>query len=117
MKFAPEYVNYVLTDHFEDAKAFFLSPLMAIHYAHLVMLAETGIVSRDDAHRLREALDAVGLDEVRDVRFDGRCEDLFFYVERRPRMGCRLPRRPRRGPARAESAKRAAVAVTIPGPD
>jgi argininosuccinate lyase len=82
MKFAPEYVNYVLTDNFEDAKAFFLSPLMAIHNAHLVMLADTGIVSRDDAHRLREALDAVPLDDVRDVRFDGTCEDLFFYVER-----------------------------------
>ena len=82
MKFAPEYVHYVLNDNFEDAKAFFLSPLMAIHYAHLLMLADTGIVSRDDAHRIREALDAVSLDEVRDVRFDGTCEDLFFYVER-----------------------------------
>ena len=39
------------------------------------------IVSREDVHRLREALDAVSLDEVRDVRFDGTCEDLFFYVE------------------------------------
>ena len=81
MKFAPEYVNYVLNDNFEDAKALFLTPLMAIHHAHLVMLAETEIVSREDARRLREALDAVSLDEVRDVRFDGTCEDLFFYVE------------------------------------
>ncbi|HZA33572.1 MAG TPA: lyase family protein, partial [Vicinamibacterales bacterium] len=81
MKFAPEYVNCVLTDNFEDAKALFLSPLMAIHHAHLVMLAETDIVSREDAHRIREALDAVSLDEVRDVPFDGTCEDLFFYVE------------------------------------
>ena len=30
MKFAPEYVTNVLNEHFEDAKAFFLSPLMAI---------------------------------------------------------------------------------------
>ena len=67
MKFAPEYVNYVLTDNFEDAKAFFLSPLMAIHYAHLVMLADTAIVSREDAHRLREALDAVPLAEEADA--------------------------------------------------
>ncbi len=81
MAFAPEYVHYVLNDNFEDAKALFLSPLMAIHYAHLVMLADTGIVSRADAHRIREALDAVALDEVRGVRFDGLCEDLFFYVE------------------------------------
>ena len=67
MVFAPEYVHYVLNENFEDAKALFLSPLMAIHYAHLVMLADTGIVSRADAHRMREALDAVSLDEVRDV--------------------------------------------------
>ena len=66
MKFAPEYVTYVLNENFEDAKALFLSPLMAIHHAHLVMLAECGIVSRADARRLREALD-VSLDEIRDV--------------------------------------------------
>ena len=31
----------VLNENFEDAKAQFLAPLMRIHYAHLVMLAET----------------------------------------------------------------------------
>ena len=31
-------------ENFEDAKRLFLSPLMAIHYAHLVMLADSGIV-------------------------------------------------------------------------
>ena len=45
MKFSPDYVASVLNDNFEDAKAQFLSPLMAIHYAHLVMLAEQGIVA------------------------------------------------------------------------
>ncbi len=39
MTFAPEYVKFVLNENFEDAKAQFLAPLMAIHYAHLVMLA------------------------------------------------------------------------------
>jgi len=82
MKFAPEYVTYVLNENFEDAKAFFLSPLMAIHYAHLVMLADRQIVSREDAHTIREALDSISLDEVRDAKYDGSCEDLFFYVER-----------------------------------
>ena len=42
MPFAPEYVTYVLNENFEDAKALFLAPLMAIHYAHLVMLARAG---------------------------------------------------------------------------
>jgi argininosuccinate lyase len=82
MRFAPEYVSHVLNDNFEDAKALFLSPLMAIHYAHLVMLADRGIVSAADAHALREALDSISLAEVRSASYDGTCEDLFFYVDR-----------------------------------
>ena len=56
MKFAPEYVTQVLNENFEDAKTLLLSPLMAINYAHLVMLAEKGIVSAHDARALRDAL-------------------------------------------------------------
>jgi argininosuccinate lyase len=82
MKFAPEYVTYVLNENFEDAKALFLSPLMAINYAHLVMLAERQIISREDARAIRDALDGISLDDIRDAKYDGSCEDLFFYVER-----------------------------------
>jgi argininosuccinate lyase len=82
MRFAPEYVKYVLNENFEDAKALFLSPLMAIHYSHLVMLAERGIVSPADARAIREALDGVSQADVRRVTYDGTYEDLFFYVER-----------------------------------
>src|SRR6185503_18083001 len=82
MKFAPEYVTFVLNENFEDAKEHLLSPLMAIHYAHLVMLAAQGIVSAEDAHALREALDGVSQDAIRQVKYDGTYEDLFFYVER-----------------------------------
>jgi len=82
MKFAPEYVTYVLNENFEDAKELFLSPLMAIHYAHLVMLAAQGIVQPDDARAIRNALDSVSQDDVRRAKYDGTCEDLFFFVER-----------------------------------
>ena len=82
MKFAPDYVACVLNDVFEDAKAQFLAPLMAIHYAHLVMLTGQGILTREDAGRLAAALDSIDLDEVRRVRYDGTYEDLFFYLER-----------------------------------
>lgn len=82
MKFAPEYVTYVLNENFEDAKTLLLSPMMAIHYAHLVMLAAQGIVSGEDAHVLRTALDGISQDEIRTVGYDGTYEDLFFYVER-----------------------------------
>jgi argininosuccinate lyase len=88
MKFAPEYVTCVLNEIFEDAKAFFLDPMMAMHYAHLVMLAECGIVSAADAHAIRVALDRVPLDEVRRVCYDGTYEDLFFYVEQQLTDAC-----------------------------
>src|SRR5581483_4685567 len=88
MRFAPEYVTYVLNENFEDAKALFLAPLMAIHYAHLVMLAAQGIVSREDAHAIRDALDAVSQADVRLAPYDGTSEDLFFYVERLIVDGC-----------------------------
>jgi argininosuccinate lyase len=80
-EFSPAYVKYVLNENFEDAKSEFLSPLMAIHYAHLVMLRAQGIVSPEDAHAIREALDTISQEEVRQTSFDGRYEDLFFYVE------------------------------------
>jgi argininosuccinate lyase len=81
MPFAPEYVRNVLNENFEDAKALFLEPLLAIHGAHLVMLAERGIVTAADARILREAIAAVSRDTVRETRYDGSCEDLFFFVE------------------------------------
>jgi argininosuccinate lyase len=82
VRFDPQYVENVLNENFEDAKALFLSPLMAIHYAHLVMLADRGIVSAADARALRTALDSISISEVRSAPYDGTIEDLFFYVER-----------------------------------
>jgi argininosuccinate lyase len=82
MKFAAAYVSCVLNENFEDAKAQFLQPLMSVHRAHLVMLAERSIISRDDARELRTALHEIPLDEVRAAKYDGTYEDLFFYVER-----------------------------------
>ena len=88
MRFAPEYVSNVLNDNFEDAKELLLAPLMAIHYAHLVMLTEQGIVSAADARALRDALDGISLDTVRGATYDGSCEDLFFYHRAADRDAC-----------------------------
>ena len=82
MPFSPDYVRIVLNENFEDAKTLFLSPLMAIHYAHLTMLVERHIVEVDDARALRAALDGIDLDAVRRATYDGSYEDLFFYVDR-----------------------------------
>src|SRR4051812_9343081 len=82
MRFAPEYVTCVLNENFEDAKELLLSPLMAINYAHLVMLAAQDIVSPADARTLRRALDGIDQNDIRRVTYDGTYEDLFFYIER-----------------------------------
>ena len=83
MRFAPEYVTNVLNENFEDAKALFLSPLMAIQYAHLVMLAAQRIVSRRGRPRAaRGARSASRRPTSAASTYDGTYEDLFFYVER-----------------------------------
>jgi len=82
MTFDPQYIDHVLSENFEDAKALFLSPLLSINYAHLVMLADTAIVSAEEAHALRKALDAISVTDVRATPYHDTCEDLFFHIER-----------------------------------
>ncbi|MEO7190703.1 MAG: argininosuccinate lyase [Vicinamibacterales bacterium] len=82
MSFSPDYVRLVLNENFEDAKTLWLDPLMAIHHAHLVMLAAQRIVSPADARALAVALDSIDLSAVSHATYDGSYEDLFFYVNR-----------------------------------
>ena len=82
MTFSPDYIRLVLHENFEDAKTLWLTPMMAMHESHLVMLADTGIVSRDVARTLRDALAALDRDAVRRTVFDGQDEDLFLHVDR-----------------------------------
>ena len=88
MVFDPEYISRVLRENFEDAKALFLSPLIAIDYAHLVMLRERGIVTAADARALRDALDSISVADIGRAEYDHTCEDLFFYVERQIVTAC-----------------------------
>jgi argininosuccinate lyase len=88
VKFAPEYVACVLNEHFNDARELFLTPLLAIHRAHLVMLVDRGIVPAGDARAIRAAIDAIAPSDVRRAVFDGSCEDLFFYVDGLIAAGC-----------------------------
>src|SRR4029434_8185674 len=59
-----------------------VGPLLAIHRAHLVMLASQRIISSEEAHALRVGLDSISSVDLDTARYDGSCEDLFFYVER-----------------------------------
>jgi argininosuccinate lyase len=64
---APIYRDTVLVQIFADAKRFFLAPLLAIQYAHTVML---------------------DLDSIHATIYDGSFEDLFFLVEQKLAAQC-----------------------------
>ena len=80
---APIYRDTVLAEVFADAKRLFLSSLVEIDYAHLVMLTEQKILTAEVAAACFGALDALDRDEILATEFDGSFEDLFFLVERK----------------------------------
>jgi len=78
---APVYRDTVLAINFEDAKKYFLAPLLEIHYAHTLMLEKQGILTSAEARTLCAALDSLDLDHIQRAIYDGTYEDLFFFIE------------------------------------
>jgi argininosuccinate lyase len=78
----PVYAETVLAPLFEGVKAHYAAHMAAINEAHLVMLAETGILSRADGAALAGALDAISAEVAPDaLTYTGEHEDWFFLVE------------------------------------
>jgi argininosuccinate lyase len=78
----PVYKETVLRPLFEGAKAHHVEGFRRIDRAHLVMLAETGILDRTQAAAIARAL--VAVDEEIDVPslvYTGEVEDFFFLIE------------------------------------
>jgi len=78
---APIYAETVLVHNFEDAKKYFLGALFEIHFAHTRMLAGCGLLTREEEGKLLAALHGLDRNRIAAARFDGTCEDLFFFVE------------------------------------
>lgn len=86
----PAYRDTVLAPLFEGVKTHYASHMAAINRAHLVMLAETGILSADDALAMANALaDIEAKVDIASLRYTGEYEDYFFLVEAelRQRLG------------------------------
>src|SRR5690348_12861403 len=79
---APIYAETVLSHNFEDAKKYFLDALIEIHYAHTRMLADCGLLTREEESNLLAALHGLDRTRIASARFDGSAEDLFFFIER-----------------------------------
>jgi argininosuccinate lyase len=78
---APVYSETVLAVNFEDAKKYFLEALLELHSAHTLMLSRQDIIPESDARAILAALAGLDVQAILAARYDGQCEDLFFYVQ------------------------------------
>src|ERR1700729_2202029 len=85
---APIYRDTILSQIFADAKKYFLEPLLAIQYAHTLMLGQQGIMKRGEVAICLRALDGLDLEKIRSAEYDGTFEDLFFLMERELAARC-----------------------------
>ncbi|WDR01559.1 argininosuccinate lyase [Devosia algicola] len=79
----PVYKDKVLGPLFESARDHHASGFRAIDRAHLVMLAETGILSHDHAAQIGQALIAIDAKtDPSSLVYTGEVEDYFFLIEK-----------------------------------
>ncbi len=86
----PTYRDTVLAPLFDGVKAHYAAHMGAINRAHLVMLADTGILTRPDAAALAGALKEIDAEvDIDALTYTGEHEDYFFLVEAelRARLG------------------------------
>ncbi|HET8729351.1 MAG TPA: argininosuccinate lyase [Alphaproteobacteria bacterium] len=78
----PIYKETVLRPLFDGAKAHHVDGFRRIDRAHLVMLAETGIVDRGQAQAIARALDDIDREiDPASLTYTGEVEDFFFLIE------------------------------------
>ncbi|MBY7142844.1 argininosuccinate lyase [Virgibacillus sp. NKC19-3] len=75
------YRELVLEPAYNNAKMNSIQPMLQIHYAHLIMLYEEGIVNKEDAIQIVQSLKKIDVEEVKKRRYDSSYEDLFFEIE------------------------------------
>ena len=86
----PTYRDTVLAPLFEGVKSHYAEHMGAINRAHLVMLAETGILPSDNASAIAVALRDIDSEtDIEALTYTGEHEDYFFLVEAelRKRLG------------------------------
>jgi argininosuccinate lyase len=78
----PTYRDTVLRPLFDAAKTHHVDGFRAIDRAHLVMLAETGILPRETAGRIAKAIVSIEAEiDPASLSYTGEVEDFFFLIE------------------------------------
>jgi argininosuccinate lyase len=78
---APVYAETVLAVNFEDARRYFLDALVELNAAHTLMLEHVGLLTAAEADACLDALAGLDRSKISQARYDGRFEDLFFYLQ------------------------------------
>lgn len=77
----PLYEKYVLQPFFKDAEIYYYEPMLAANKTHAVMLYRSGIISKENAKALLEALAQIEADGLEKLGYQSGVEDLFFAME------------------------------------
>jgi len=80
--FSRVYVEHVLDQGYRNWKRLYYGDLLAVHKAHLIMLQETGIVSRAAAAAIKASMAAIEAGTALPDHLPEGLEDLFFFYEK-----------------------------------
>ena len=80
--FSSVYVEHVLDPGYRNWKRLYYGDLLAVHKAHLIMLQETGIVSRTAAAAIKASMAAIEAGTAFPDHLPEGLEDLFFFYEK-----------------------------------
>lgn len=75
------YAEAVLAPAYDQAKKELLLPMISVHKAHLIMLLEQGLLSKEEGHKIAKSLFSIDLAQLNSGTYTGQFEDLFFEVE------------------------------------
>lgn len=75
------YRQIVLQPAYDEAKKHFLHSMVQIHTAHLKMLEEQKLVSKEDAKTIGKAIKQLDLHDYENKDYNPQFEDLFFRIE------------------------------------
>ncbi|RBP94437.1 argininosuccinate lyase [Cytobacillus firmus] len=75
------YAEELLMPVFNDQRDYLFHVMFDIHRAHVIMLAEKGIIPEGEAKTMLEGINKVAMSDTRSLSYQPQFEDLFFMME------------------------------------
>ncbi|WP_163144005.1 argininosuccinate lyase [Bacillus sp. 22-7] len=75
------YAEELLKPVFNDQRDYLFHVMFDIHRAHVIMLAEQGIIPKEEARTMLEGINKVAMSDTGSLSYQPQFEDLFFMME------------------------------------